>query len=349
MFNRNSTNSLRNGSNNTNNTGNGNNTNNNAAPLNVDHYNTRIQILETRVRELNRQHDDQEEDIRRLKQAKADHQIRHAMRVSDLEHRLMVMKQQLWLATNPEAVAEAGASAPAPPLMHKPSVSMSSLFNETGGANSSSIRATLEAERTRRTELESQVASLRTQLNDERRRATTRDKDQRAEKAQLNDVIAARDATIATREAELRRVQAMLADQSTSSSQKTSRLERQVAEEAARRQQEKDAHTALVAEQTRAADDLRLQKNRESTARAAAERKMKLLQEEVARRGAQLEYYQQRLLRTAEFRLVKTPFDASEAGTPETVVASMAAPAEASQTVPESSTPTPMAPFEVAA
>lgn len=332
-----------------------------AAPT-VDHLTTRIHVLETRVGELSRQHNDQvsennrlSDEIRRLEQAKADHQIRHAMRVSDLEHRLMMMKQQVWVATNPEAEATAAEGSPpssSPSSSSRPSLSISTsaLPGRTyGPAWSPQSRASLAAERTRRTELESQVASLRTQLNDERRLQSTRDKKQLMQTALLTDRVAAKDMSIAARDTELRRLTALLADQSNISLQRTSRLEQQVAEEAARRQQEADGHAAQLAAQVRAVEELRLQENTQSSQRAAAERQVQRLRDEVARRGAQLEYYQQRLLRTAEFRLVKTPFEAGEAVPTATVPAAPApeVPTEAAPTAPTASIA--MTPVEVAA
>ncbi|CAK7206374.1 hypothetical protein SEUCBS139899_009166 [Sporothrix eucalyptigena] len=283
----------------------------------VDQLTNRVQQLEMRVRELSQQLDEQtnrsevlQTEVNRLEQAKADHQIRHAMRVSDLEHRIMVMKQQLWVATNSEESTSPSTARP----VSVSSTSIPSSAAPSGRSISPQSRASasLEAERTRRGELESQVAVLRTQLNDERRRQATRDREHRTQTAQLTEKLTKKDLDITSKEADLRRIAALLTDQSNVSLQRTSRLERQVAEEAARRQQVVDSHEAQKAAQARELEELRLQKNIESGQRMAAERRVQHLREEVARRGQQLEYFQQRLLRTAEFRVVKTPFEQEE-------------------------------------
>ncbi|KIH86903.1 hypothetical protein SPBR_08526 [Sporothrix brasiliensis 5110] len=307
-----------------NNTGGNNNTDN---PWSSGHQTVRIQALEARIEELCDLCEAQNQENGRLSLiisgmeiAKTKQRVQQTMREADLMHRLNVKEQQLWLAQNvgrnpDDAETERGSTAVTAPstiLSDKPSVATSSTLPDES-TSPSAVFASLNAERTRRVELESQVARLRVQLNDERRCASTRNKEHATQQEQFTEQLVAKDVVVAARDAELYRVTALLSDKNNASLQRAADLERQIAEAAARHQTETEAQASRLAAQVRAVEDLRLQKNIQSTACATAERKVQRLQDEVAQRGAQLEYYQQRLLRTAEFRLVKTPFEVEEA------------------------------------
>ncbi|ERT02895.1 hypothetical protein HMPREF1624_01198 [Sporothrix schenckii ATCC 58251] len=291
------------------------------------HQAVRIQALEARIEELCDLCEAQNQENARLsliisgmEMAKTKQRAQHTMREADLMHRLNVKEQQLRLAQNgggnpDDAETERGSTvvtAPSTILSEKPSAATSSILPDEP-TNPSAVFASLNAERTRRVELEGQVARLRVQLNDERRCASTRNKEHATQQEQFTEQLAAKDVVVAAHDAEMHRVTALLTDRNNASLQRVADLERQIAEAAARHQTETEAQASRLAAQVRAVEDLRLQKNIQTTACATAERKVQRLQDEVARRGAQLEYYQQRLLRTAEFRLVKTPFEAEEA------------------------------------
>ncbi|CAK7230415.1 hypothetical protein SBRCBS47491_007576 [Sporothrix bragantina] len=304
-----------------------NNSSSNNSGQTVEQLTGRLQALDLRVHELTDQLEEQTSfknqlsvEVRRLEEAKAENQIRHAMRVSDLEHQLMVMKQQLWLAEDAASSSVTSTSATRPAMTITTTTrptSVSSTYSRPtsttttvpGRSLSPQSSASLEAERTRRGELESQVAVLRTQLNDERRRQATRDREHRGEVVELQKQLNTKSAALAAKDAELGRINALLADNANNSQQHTSQLQTQIAEEAARRQRAVDRYETQRAADQRAIEALQLEKNVESGKRMAAERRVQHLREEVARRGQQLEYYQQRLLRTAEFRVVKTPFE----------------------------------------
>ncbi|CAK7226115.1 hypothetical protein SCUCBS95973_006090 [Sporothrix curviconia] len=310
----------------------------------IESLNGRVEALSLRVHELSDQLQEQTDnnnrlraEIRQLEQGKAELQIRHAMRVSELEHQLMVMKQQLWLAE--EAILSSAASTAS-----RPTATATATITTTATIPDRSLspqnNASLKAERSRCGELESQVALLHAQLNEERHQKATSDREHSQEVEELQKQLASKSTALAAADAGLRRADALLTDNANNSQRHASQLQAQIAEEAVRWQQAVDQHEAQRAADQRALGALQLEKNIESGKRMAAEWQVQHMREEVARRGQQLEYYQQRLLQTAEFRVVKTPFEQEGAKDAEVDAVASAAAARPS-TPPGSPSPSP--------